>query len=260
MRDPRSKSKPNIIFGIHPVLESFEGDKEIEKVFLLKGTTNKQLQEIRHTCQRLNIPVSDVPMEKLNRITGKNHQGVIAYVSPITYASIDAIIDQCYREGKDPFILVLDRITDVRNFGAITRTAECMGVDAILVPAKGGALVNADAEKSAAGALNYIPVARAKYLDRALEELIEYGLKLVACTEKSEKTIDQVDFAGPLAIIMGSEEDGISGKYLSMCHDRAGIPMYGQVPSLNVSVAAGMVLYQANLVRKPAPGSAAGKP
>ena len=189
--------------------------------------------------------MSEVPNEKLNRITGKNHQGVIAYTAIIEYAEVENIIDDCYNSGKNPFILILDRITDVRNFGAIIRTAECLGVHAILIPSKGGAIINADTEKTSAGALNYMPICRVKYLDKSIEYLKNSGLKVVGCTEKADKEIGDVDMSGPVAIVLGSEEDGISDKYLGMCNDLGKIPMKGKVKSLNVSVASGLVLYQA---------------
>jgi 23S rRNA (guanosine2251-2'-O)-methyltransferase len=185
-----------------------------------------------------------VPNQKLDSLTSGNHQGVIAFITPIEYQEIESLVDKMLEEDKKPTILVLDRITDVRNFGAIARTAECEGVDAILIPSKGSALVSSDAMKASAGALNRIPVCKTDDLKNSLFYLQQSGLRIVACTEKSATPLYQVNLRGSIAIIMGSEENGITQDLINMSDIKAKIPMRGSISSLNVGVAAGMVLYE----------------
>ena len=184
------------------------------------------------------------PLEKINKITSGNHQGVVAYVSPAEYHNIEELADKWISEGKEPCILVLDRITDVRNFGGIARTAACMGVDAILIPEKGSALVTADAIKTSAGALHTIPVCKTALLKDSLFYLQQCGFQIVSCTEKSKISVENYSFFGPTAIVMGSEENGITSDILKMSDMRVSLPMAGEIASLNVGVAAGMVLYE----------------
>jgi 23S rRNA (guanosine2251-2'-O)-methyltransferase len=191
-----------------------------------------------------NVPFQAVPTEKLNRVTRKNHQGVISYISPISYHSIEDVLPSLYEAGKTPLLLILDRVTDVRNFGAIARTAECAGVDAIIIPSRGGALISADAVKTSTGALHKIPVCREDNLKTTIEFLTNSGVQIVGCTEKTDDLLYSVDLTLPTAIIMGSEENGISPEYLKRCDARAKIPMAGTIGSLNVSVSAGILLYE----------------
>jgi 23S rRNA (guanosine2251-2'-O)-methyltransferase len=186
-----------------------------------------------------------VPIDKLNRLTTKNHQGVVGYISSITYQKIQDILPAVFDAGKAPLVLILDRITDVRNFGAIARTAECSGVHAIIIPSRGAAQINADAIKTSAGALHKIPVCKEDDLKAVITYLRECGLQVVACTEKTTDNYFQHDFTLPVAIIMGSEEDGISNDILNVCDAKIKIPLMGKIGSLNVSVAAGVVLYEA---------------
>jgi len=239
-RAPESK---DMVFGIRPVEELFKSEKEIEKMFFDKGQGN--LQDLIREAKIRQIPHSFVPIEKLNSITRKNHQGVICFVSPVRYQKLDNLLMSVFEQGKTPLILVLDRITDVRNFGAIARTAEVAGVDAIVIPTRGSAQISADAVKTSSGALNYIPICREENLKDSLNFLRDSGLQLLGCTEKGGDYLYKVDFTGPVAIIVGSEEDGISDEYLKMCDVRVSIPMTGHVASLNVSVAAGVVIYEA---------------
>lgn len=233
------------VFGIRPVIEAINAGKEIEKLLVQKDQHSLLIQELIKLAREQNIPISMVPIEKLNSFTRKNHQGVICFISPITYASLDNVITACFQKGKAPIVLVLDRITDVRNFGGIARTAECTGVDAIVIPTRGSAQITNDALKTSAGALNHIPVCREENLKNTLTYLKESGLQIVGCTEKADKMLFQFDFSTPVAIIMGSEEDGISPEYLKRCDATVKIPMQGKVSSLNVSVATGMILYEA---------------
>jgi 23S rRNA (guanosine2251-2'-O)-methyltransferase len=188
--------------------------------------------------------VQKVPLEKLNRITRKNHQGAIAFVSAIHYAKLENVIADTFEKGEIPFILILDRVTDVRNFGAIARTAECAGVHAIVLPSRGAAQINADAMKTSSGALNFIPVCREDSLIQTIDFLQNSGLRVVACTEKAKSTIYEIDYKDPIAIIMGSEEDGITDEIIRKSDEIAKIPQAGQVGSLNVSVAAGVIIFE----------------
>lgn len=246
----RNNSNKEIVFGIRPVMEAIKAGSEIEKLMVQKDQHGPLILELLKTAKDYKIPVSQVPVEKLNNITRKNHQGVIAFVSPIVYASLDNIVSDVFQSGKVPLLLILDRITDVRNFGAIARTAECLGVNAIVIPSRGSALITADAIKTSAGALNFIPVCREENLKATITYLKDSGIQIVGCTEKSEKNLYEADYTIPTAIIMGSEEDGISPEYLKRCDQKVRIPMSGQIESLNVSVAAGMILYEANRQRK----------
>lgn len=234
-----------MLFGMRPIIEAINAGKEIDKIFIQTGLTGELWFELRKLIQQRSIPSQHVPPEKLNRLTGKNHQGVIAYVSLVTYQSIENILPFVFEQGKIPLILVLDRITDVRNFGAIARSAECAGVDAIVIPSRGAAQVNGDAVKTSAGALHQIPICRSENLKQTLDFLKNSGLQLVACTEKAGKKHFEADFSFPTAIILGSEEDGISDEYLKRADVKVKIPLFGKIESLNVSVATGVVLYEA---------------
>ncbi len=237
-------AKEQMVFGIRAVSEALAAGKEIEKVFIKKGLQGELFQGFLDEVRANEVPFQFVPIEKLNRITRKNHQGVIAMISAITYQSIEQLIPMLYDEGKDPFILVLDHLTDVRNFGAIARTAECAGVDAIVIPEKGGAPINADAIKTSAGALHSLPVCRVNNLVLTVEFLKNSGLKMVAATEKGAEDYDKVDYSGPVALIMGSEDTGISSQVLKLADVRSRIPILGEIQSLNVSVAAGVLMYE----------------
>jgi 23S rRNA (guanosine2251-2'-O)-methyltransferase len=239
------KKHDNLVYGIHPLIETIKAGKEIDKVFIQKGLHGEHSAELFALLRECDIHYQHVPVEKLNRITRKNHQGVVAFVSAITYHPIEEIVQSLFEKGENPLILILDRVTDVRNFGAIARTAECAGVHAILVPLQGSAQMNADAMKTSAGALNNIPVSRSRNLNESIDFLKNSGLQIVAATEKTEENYYVVDFTLPTAIIMGSEEDGVSPAYLKKCNHKVRIPMNGTTDSLNVSVAAGILIYEA---------------
>lgn len=243
-REKPKQDDKMLLFGTRAVIEAIKSDKEVDKLFLQTGLNNDLFRELMTLVKEKNIPVQYVPIEKLNRITGKNHQGVVGYLSAVTYQKIEDILPTLFEQGKVPLLLILDRITDVRNFGAISRSAECAGVDAIIIPMRGSAQVNADAIKTSAGALHNIPVCREDNLKATIEYLKESGLKIVACTEKAEHYYFDCDLTAPAAIMMGSEEDGISGEYLKRANDLIKIPMNGQIESLNVSVATGIVLFE----------------
>ena len=242
---PRAPSDEQMIYGIRPVMEALEAGKEIERIFIHRGANSTLMTELKNMLKEKNIQYQDVPVEKLNRLTRKNHQDVICFVSPITYQRLHDIIPSVYESGQTPLILVLDRITDVRNFGAIARTAECAGVHALVIPARGAAQINSDAIKTSAGALNNIAVCREKSLEESLEFLQESGLQLVAVSEKGNRYPHQVDLKVPTVLIMGSEETGIAGNLVESCDEKLRIPMFGKTLSLNVSVACGVVLFEA---------------
>ncbi len=251
----KNKARPqkDMIFGIRAVIESIHAGKNIDRILLRRDMSNDLYKELMQLIKELNIPIQKVPVERLNRITMKNHQGVIAFISPIVYQRIEDIIPTLYEEGHNPFVVVLDNITDVRNFGAIARTCECAGVNAIVIPMKGGAAINADAVKTSAGALLSIPVCREDSISNALKYLAASGLKLVAATEKAEQHYTAVSYDEPIAIVLGSEDVGIDPSHLRICHELVRIPILGNIESLNVSVAAGVMLYE--VVRQTNPSS-----
>ena len=233
-----------MIFGIRPVLESISAAKEVDRVLLQKGLRGELFQELFEKLKELDIPLQIVPIDRLNRITRKNHQGVIAFLSRISYHRLEQVMPIVYESGKTPLVLLLDHITDVRNFGAIARSAECAGVNAIILPSKGSAQINADAIKTSAGALHKIPVCRNSNLKETILYIKNSGLQIVAATEKAEKYHYDVDYSKPTAIILGSEEKGISDEYLKLCNEIVKIPMAGKIQSLNVSVAAGIIMFE----------------
>lgn len=234
-----------MVFGIRAVMETIEAGKEFDKIFIKKGLDGGLANELISLLRKNQVPFQYVPIEKLNRLSQKNHQGVIGLISPIVYQDIEMILPQIFESGETPLIVVLDSITDVRNFGAIARSAECAGADAIVIPAKGGVSVTADAIKTSAGALNKIPVCRVTDLHSTLKFLQNSGLTLLAATEKSESPYYKADWVSPAALVMGSEDTGISPENLKLCNQLVQIPMVGTIGSLNVSVAAGILLFEA---------------
>ena len=244
-RNFEKRESNQMVFGIRAVIEAIKSDKEIESLYVQRGIGGEIFQELKELIKVKNISYQQVPVEKLNRITLKNHQGIIAFISPIIYQKIEDIIPAIYEKGATPLLLILDGITDVRNMGAIARTAECAGVHAIIVPLKGSAQINPDAIKTSAGALYKIPVCRHENLAKTASFLQESGLQLVACTEKTTKSLYEPDYTAPTAIIMGSEEDGISNELIRISDHLAKIPMFGEIESLNVSVSAGVLIYEA---------------
>jgi 23S rRNA (guanosine2251-2'-O)-methyltransferase len=237
----------DFVFGIQPVIETLKAGTAIDKIFLQKEILGKSpnINEITTLANEQKVYISKVPLEKLNRITRKNHQGVIAFISAVEFVSLGTLIQNIFEEGKTPLVLILDSITDVRNFGAICRTAECAGVHAVVVPLKGAAQINSDAMKTSAGALNYIPICKESSLLNTVKYLQNSGLQVVACTEKTDKLMYEVNFEIPTAIIMGSEETGIVSELLKKADVCVKIPMIGKIESLNVSVASSIITYEA---------------
>ncbi len=234
----------NSIFGIRAVLEAIKAGKEIDKVLIQRGLNNPLIKELHQTNKTFGIPYQYLPAEKFKQWDSKNHQGVVAFLSEITYFDIENILPGIYENAEDPFILILDQVTDVRNFGAIARTAECAGIHAIIIPDKGSAAINADAIKASAGALHKIPICRSKNLYNTIKMLKDNGLQIISATEKSTSLYNSISYIKPMAIIMGSEDQGISQQLLDLSDQLISIPVYGSIESLNVSVATGILLYE----------------
>lgn len=235
----------NYIFGIRAVIEAIRSDKTIDKLLIKKGLQGELYKELLELIKEHNMNIQSVPEQKLNRITRKNHQGVIAFVSPVPFYDVEEIIAQTYEQGESPFLLYLDEITDVRNFGAIVRSAECAGIHAIVVPEKGSAQINADAIKTSAGAINHVPICKVRNGRLTIQKFQENGIKIFAASEKAVDSYHQSNYRVPCAIIMGSEESGISNELLKIADQLVKIPVKGKIESLNVSVATGILLFEA---------------
>ncbi len=233
-----------LIFGTHSLLEALDAGREIDKIFIRRGLRSEETQRITAIARERIIPVQIVPEEKLNRLTMRNHQGVVAFLAEIEYTQLEQLIPQIYEQGRAPFFVLLDGVTDVRNFGAIARTAECAGVDAIIIPERGSVSVTGDAVKTSAGALLRIPVCRVASIPSAVRTLQSHGIKVVAASEKASTLYTAEPLEKPLALVMGSEEDGISDETLRLSDTIVRIPQVGAIGSLNVSVAAGVLLYE----------------
>ncbi|WP_460979952.1 23S rRNA (guanosine(2251)-2'-O)-methyltransferase RlmB [Spirosoma knui] len=241
---PQFRPQPDeMVFGIQSVIETLRSDQQIDKLYMEKGLSNPDIQNLAFQNR---VTIQRVPVEKLDRLTRKNHQGVVCLVSAIQYVKLSNVVADVFERGETPFFLLLDRITDVRNFGAIARTAECTGVQCIVIPGRGAAAINSDAMKTSSGALNHISVCREPDLTETIKYLQDSGITVVACTEKSNRDLYErtTDLSGPIAVVMGSEEDGISPELLRMADNHVKIPLLGAVGSLNVSVATGVVLYE----------------
>lgn len=233
-----------MIFGIRAVIEAIEADKEIDKVLVKRELSGELFMELQQLLRDYEIPMQRVPLERIDRITRKNHQGVVAFTSAVTYQKLEHIVPLLYEEGKTPLILVLDGLTDVRNFGAIARTCEVAGVHAIVIPSRGSVSVNADAVKTSAGALHSIPVCRERSLKDAILFLKNSGIKVVAATEKAASFYTESDMTVPVAIVMGAEDTGVATDHLRVSDELVRIPQFGTIQSLNVSVAAGVLIYE----------------
>ena len=240
----KTMKNKDIVFGIKPIIEVIKSGKTIDKLFIQKSLHNDSFAVLWKLVRSNRINYKHVPPEKINRITRKNHQGVVAFISPIDFYNIEDIVPVIFESGKNPLILILDRITDVRNFGAITRTAECAGVDAILVPENQSAAINADAIKTSSGALHKIKICRTWNIKLSIQFLKDSGIQIIGCSEKAKRSIYDVSMQSPTGIIIGSEENGISQEYLNMCNYTTKIPIYGTISSLNASVATGIILYE----------------
>ena len=243
---PASK---NMIIGTRPVIEAIEAGKNIDKLFIQRGIKNPQMSELLELVTKHNIFINRVPPEKLNRLTQKVHQGVVCFISPVEYILLENLVPQLFEAAKNPLILILDRITDVRNFGAITRSAECFGVDAVVIPQTESAQINEDAVKASAGAIFNVNICKENSLINSINYLKECGCNVIAITEKSKTGFEVIDFCSPTVLVMGSEGEGISSEILKLCNEKAAIPTLGKTASLNVSVATGIALFEVNRAR-----------
>lgn len=239
------QEKSEMIFGVRAVIEAIEAGKDIDKILVKRDIQSELSKELFTALKDKFIPVQRVPVEKINRITRKNHQGVVAFISAVTYQKTEDIVPFLFEQGKTPLLVMLDGVTDVRNFGAIARTCECAGVDAIIIPSKNSVSVNADAMKTSAGALHTLPVCREHSLLSTIKFLKESGFKIVAATEKGDYDYTKANYQDPVCIIMGAEDTGIPYEHLSQCDEWIKIPLLGHISSLNVSVAAGILIYEA---------------
>ncbi len=238
-------NKNEYIFGLRAIIEAIEAGRDIDKVLLRKDLAGGDLSRLLlQKMKEYDIPSQRVPLEKLNRITMKNHQGAIALLSAVPYHSLEQLVPSLYEEGAMPFFIMLDGVTDVRNFGAICRTAECAGADAVIIPERGSATPGADAMKTSAGALMHLPVCRVRTLKEAIGYLQESGVTVIGASEKAAESYTAMPCTGPVAIVMGAEDTGLSPDVLRACDHLASIPILGAIGSLNVSVAAGVMLYE----------------
>ena len=236
--------KSQVVFGIRAVIEAIESGKQVDKVLMKKDLGGELARELLSVTREYNVPVQRVPVERINKVTRKNHQGVIAFMAAVDYYHVDDIVPALYDEGINPLVVVLDGVTDVRNFGAIARTCECAGVNCIVIPERNSVSVNADAVKTSAGALNYLPVCRERNLVKAVQYLRDSGFKVMGASEKTDLNYTKADFTGPVAIVLGAEDTGISTDVLKLCDTLVAIPEFGQINSLNESVAGGIMIYE----------------
>jgi 23S rRNA (guanosine2251-2'-O)-methyltransferase len=236
--------KENQIFGIRAIIEAINAGKEIDKVFIQTDAQGELMQELFKAMKKNSINFSYVPVEKLNRLTANNHQGAVASIAPISFVKLETLVDSVVESGKTPLFLILDQLSDARNFGAIIRTAECTGVDGIIVQKTGAAPVNGDTVKTSAGAVFNVPICKVDHIKDAIFYLQGSGIKTVAATEKTEDSIYNIDLNQAVAIIMGSEDRGINPSVLKIVDEKAKLPMFGSIGSLNVSVACGAFLYE----------------
>ncbi len=238
------QKEKDCIFGLRPVIEAIKAGKQLDRLLIRQGLQGAVYHELMTLVKTNNIVYQIVPVERIELVTRKNHQGVLAWLSVIEYQYITNLLPMIFEKGEDPFIIALDGVSDVRNFGAVVRTAECLGANAIIIPEKGSARITADAVKTSAGALHSFPVCREKSIVRSVEYLKESGLKIVCATEKSGLPVSEVSLTGPLVMILGSEDKGISRELISLSDHQVRIPMTGTIESLNVSVSAGILIYE----------------
>ena len=237
--------KEDFVFGTRAVIEAINNGRPIDKVLIKTGLNNDLFQQLYHLIKENKVPFQFVPLGKINRVTRKNHQGVVALLAPTEFHNIEFLLPAIFEKGETPLLLILDEITDVRNFGAVVRTAECAGVQAIIVPEKGSARIGGDAVKTSAGAIHYVPVCRVDNLVKTIQFLQDSGIRIVAATEKAKEIYSLTEMKGPLAIILDSEEYGISEKILKIADQLVKIPVFGKIESLNISVAAALMVYEA---------------
>jgi 23S rRNA (guanosine2251-2'-O)-methyltransferase len=246
------RSEPrNLVYGARAVMEALETDRQIDKILIKKGLESDLRNDIYDIARARRVPIQVVPVETLDRLArNANHQGVVAYTAEISYADLEQVVAGLQANGVEPVVLMIDQVSDVRNFGGIARTAECLGVHAIVVPEQGSARINADAMKISSGALHHIPVCRVNHLQDSVHLLQGMGLRIVACVEKASTTVWEADLKGPVCFVFGSEEKGITPRIIRSAEAQVGIPMLGKVSSLNVGVSVGIVLAEAQRQRR----------
>jgi 23S rRNA (guanosine2251-2'-O)-methyltransferase len=240
-----NQKENNSLFGIRPIIEAIKAGTTIDRVFIQKGLSGDLSNELKALIKEHKVESKTVPVEKLNRLTRQNHQGVFAFISPVEFIELEELIIQTTESGSNPLFIVLDQISDVRNFGAIVRTAECTGVSGIIVPKQGSAPINAESMKTATGAIFNVPICKVDNLKDAIYYLQGSGINVVAATEKTQDIVYDVDMSVPSAIVMGNEEKGVSHGILKIVNQKAALPVLGEIASLNVSVACGAFLYEA---------------
>lgn len=238
------QKETDCIFGLRPVIEAIKAGKQIDRLLIKQGLQGTLYHELMTEVKTHNIVYQIVPLERIELVTHKNHQGVLAWLSVIEFQYIANLLPMIYETGADPLIIALDGVSDVRNFGAIVRTAECLGAHGIVIPEKGSARITADAVKTSAGALHTFPVCREKSILRSIEFLKDSGLKVICAAEKSGTIASELPLTGPAVLILGSEDKGISREIIALSDHQVKIPMTGTIGSLNVSVAAGILLYE----------------
>jgi 23S rRNA (guanosine2251-2'-O)-methyltransferase len=238
------QKETDCIFGLRAVIEAIRAGKQIDRLLIKQGLHGALYHELMTEVKTHGIVYQIVPVERIELVTHKNHQGVLAWLSLIEYQYIANLLPMVFERGEDPLIIALDGVSDVRNFGAIVRTAECLGAHAIIIPEKGSARITSDAVKTSAGALHSFPVCREKSIVRAIEYLKESGLRVICGTEKSGQIVTETLLTGPSVLILGSEDKGISRELISLSDHQVRVPMTGTIGSLNVSVAAGILLYE----------------
>lgn len=238
------EKEKDCIFGLRPVIEAIKAGKQIDRLLIKQGLQGPLYHELMIEVKKNDVAYQIVPLERIELVTRKNHQGVLAWLAMIEYQHISNLLPMIFEQGEEPLIVALDGVSDVRNFGAIVRTAECLGSHAIVIPEKGSARITADAVKTSAGALNTFPVCREKSITKSIGYLKESGLKIICAVEKSDITVGEADLSGPSVLVMGSEDKGISRELLSLADYLVKIPMTGRTGSLNVSVAAGILIYE----------------
>lgn len=239
-----SKEFDDSIYGIRPVIEAINSGKQIDKLLIKQGLVGELAAELMKLLNEKGIPYQFVPYERFAKFGNRSHQGVVAFVAPVEFAELETLVPTIFESGKDPFLLILDRVTDVRNFGAIVRTAECAGVDAIIVPAKGAAQMGSDAVKTSAGALHHIPICKVGSLKMTLNFLKNSGFRTFVTADKGSEVLYDVDLKGPIAVVMGAEDTGVSPDLFKLADGLVRIPIHGKIGSLNVSVAAGILIYE----------------
>lgn len=240
-----SKEIDESIYGIRPVIEAIKAGKQIDKILVKQGLTGELAGELSALLKEKGIPYQIVPFERFAKYGARNHQGVVAFIVPVELVELESLVPMLFESGKVPFLLILDRITDVRNFGAIVRTAECAGVDAIIVPAKGAAQIGSDSVKTSAGALHHVPICKVGSLKVTLNFLKNSGFRTIITTDKASENLYDADLKGPIAIVMGAEDTGVSPDLFKLADSLIRIPIMGKIGSLNVSVAAGVMIYEA---------------